>query len=197
MKTFISVLSLAALVVFAVPASAATISSTNDGALARISYWLNVNFTGTNTNTAEIINEVAATSNSGDNSITSDEYQSGTTITTGAAEAITSVENQANLITVDSTAEVVFGTNGNDRIESTNDSTAIIRLRENIAEDYVNQNLVGVANFSAATANSGMNATDSGEELQNAGITAGTATTGSVVTNIFNKITETFHRHIR
>lgn len=199
MKKLVTLLSIAALVAVAIPASAATITNTNDGSWAKISYWLGVHLTGTNTNTAEIINEVTSAANSGGNFIDSTEYQSGTTIRTGSAEAVTSVNNEANLITIDSSLDTsLFDGNNNDSIDMTNDeSAAAIKQNQHVMEDDFNTNLVAVANLAASIANTGDNATTSGEELQTSTIDAGAASSGSVVTNLFNKISQTFHRVIR
>ncbi|HYC79929.1 MAG TPA: hypothetical protein VEC17_02790 [Candidatus Binatia bacterium] len=197
MKKLIAGLSLLALAVAVVPAGAATISNVA-GSTAEIRYRLSSMLSLTNSNDAELQNEVAVGSNSGGNSMTSVAFQSHTGVTTGDATGVVEVLNEANVVEVDTSLDWDFGPASDDHINSIWDgSDVLIRNRQTDDQSVTNTNTVANANAIAVAGNTGDNTTSSDEGLQNASITTGASASAAGLTNRFNRISESITRMVR
>ncbi len=197
MKKLIAGLSLFALAFAVMPAGAATISNVADST-ARITYRLSTLLNLSNSNSADISNEIVTSANSGNNSISSSDFQSGTGISTGNATSVADILNEANDTSVTTELDTDFGPTGEDLVTNIwDDSDARIRNRQRERQTISNSNTVEVMNAVVTGSDTGSNETTSDEGLQESSITTGEAASATGVTSRFNRVMESISRMIR
>lgn len=139
-----------------------------------------------NNNTADITNaSVTSTANSGANSFTSADDQSGSTLMTGATEAATLADNGANTNIL--AEEVESAVDDPHVVDGVDDSSSgDIDQSDEINNDMTNNNDVDVDNDVDADADSGTNAATSGDSLTATSFTTGKSVAATGTATLVN-----------
>jgi len=201
MKKLIAITAIAGLAVLAlavaVPASAATVGVTDDESRVGItSSWFASLFQRV-FHTTDIDNAVVdSSSNSGRNTIVSDDDQSNTSIGTGGTTSATLVDNTAgNTATL---ADVESSDGTTDTVSDTTDESRVnIDYDDEVDDDFRVENEADVENNITSDADAGRNTVDSGDDLDFAAVTTGTADSATGLSNMFGTVLRDFFRTIR
>lgn len=196
MKKLIAAAGILTLALVFSPALGATIDGVSDDSTATSLAKYLIHVVMKNNNNAVINNHVTSSANSGGNTITSADDQSGTQLATGSASSATLVSNTANSNLVSEQYEASDG--ADNEIKNVSDSSAATTISDDTLDNEIeNNNDVTVDNQVEAVSDTGNNLISSGDSLQDAHGTTGASDSGTGVLNNFNTNVKEIIRTIR
>ncbi|MDP4000621.1 MAG: hypothetical protein Q8P83_00015 [bacterium] len=150
-----------------------------------------------NNNSANINNtSVKSTANSGTNTVSSTDDQSGTQVNTGATDSVSGVDNAANTNAVAEDYET--GCDCEDSVTNvSDDSHGTATSTDTLDNDIVNNNEVTVNNTVDSEGDSGTNSVSSGDSLTNTTVGTGASQSATGVLNTFNTNLKDIMRRVR
>lgn len=184
-KVLVGVTVAAVALLMALPTQAALIKNIKDSSIgSSLATWL-INVVMRNGNNSGITNVVTSSGNSGNNTHTSVDDQTGSDIVTGTASSSTGVENTANNNLLNEEYESSNGADNevNDVDDDSNGSATSSDTLDNFMD---NDNWSSVSNVNDAAATSGVNVVSSGDSLTSSSTTTGGAAGATFTVNSFN-----------
>ena len=184
-KVLVGVTVAAVALLMALPTQAALIKNIKDSSIgSSLATWL-IKVVMRNGNNSGITNVVTSSGNSGNNTHTSVDDQTGSDIVTGTASSSTGVENTANNNLLNEEYESSNGADNevNDVDDDSNGSATSSDTLDNFMD---NDNWSSVSNVNDAAATSGVNVVSSGDSLTSSSTTTGGAAGATFTVNSFN-----------
>ena len=191
MKKAFVILSLLAMAIFAYGVAAATnsIEDVDDGSTATISSDNDSSAKVWTSNKAFVWNSVSSTSDSGNNSVSSNDEQEDVTVTTGNAVALAGVGNVVNTTFVDVDVVGCGCDEGDNSITDIDDeSNATIESDNDTRARVGTRNKAFVGNNVDATADTGGNSVSADDDQTGVDVTTGTALSGILVDSLVNYV---------
>ena len=184
-KVLVGVTVAAVALLMALPTQAALIKNIKDSSIgSSLATWL-INVVMRNGNNSGITNVVTSSGNSGNNTHTSADDQTGSDIVTGTASSSTGVENTANNNLLNEEYESSNGAD-NEVNDVDDDSNGSATSSDDLDNFMDNDNKSSVSNVNDAKATSGVNVVSSGDSLTSSSTTTGGAAGATFTVNSFN-----------